>query len=513
MPALGTLQISKILVVRLILSIFLFLYLGNVLGSQSVYAQEQENGALCPPTSYRLVYFNGVGIFSRELTPLRSWESALATARLVDNEFEGGVVSAELAYNPTDGLNDLLEVFQQRADVADPSGTLRRIIPLMWAVLIPDVSAIRDLASVSATQQSEALMEFGEALSRDVAPADQSNSFARSQFQAAQSLSGAEDVVSTQSALVKSLLATDQRVILVGHSQGNLFLSRVFDNLSDNAGRNIRVLHVAPANPFSDLRGQHVLVDNDFVINEILRGIVGDVALPTEELSPFPNSDDDKSNHGYLETYLDVDRPAREFTRLKILQLLGELERRPCRVTVRYEAVTTELENFWPQSFRPSLNSRISGLISLSLPPGSSGGRITFSTQINNGRDPRFYFTDTIPETADFSSDDGRGGISGSITFSGRQVSAYDMTLFYRYLEADRLQSGFFREGIYPTTYRLEFQSTPQITATSIGLLENKGIFTLRGLDVDYTNRLFSFERDVRADAFVRLDATMTVVD
>jgi hypothetical protein len=95
-------------------------------------------------------------------------------------------------------------------------------------------------------------------------------------------------------------------MVLVAHSQGNLFVNSAVDALkAARPDANAQVVHVAPASP--TLRGDYVLADIDLVINGLrLSGInsVPDVniTLPVSKIDP--------SGHSFEPTYLDKARAA-----------------------------------------------------------------------------------------------------------------------------------------------------------------------------------------------------------
>lgn len=106
----------------------------------------------------------------------------------------------------------------------------------------------------------------------------------------------------------------NKRIVLIAHSQGNLFLNKSYDHIVEKINKdNISALHVAPAS--RTIRGKHILSDNDAVISS-LRYVYGDNSVPENNISiPFhmgiPFTDDwktgDFSGHKLLSTYLNKD--------------------------------------------------------------------------------------------------------------------------------------------------------------------------------------------------------------
>jgi hypothetical protein len=82
-------------------------------------------------------------------------------------------------------------------------------------------------------------------------------------------------------------------LILVGHSQGNLFLNAAYDSVqSANPETSVKAIHIGPASP--TLRGSYVLADIDLVINALRFQGVNSVPVANLEI---PFSRDDASGH------------------------------------------------------------------------------------------------------------------------------------------------------------------------------------------------------------------------
>ena len=96
------------------------------------------------------------------------------------------------------------------------------------------------------------------------------------------------------------------QLLLVAHSQGNLFVNSAYDALMRfKPEAKAQVVHVAPASP--TLRGDYVLADIDGVIN-LLR-VTGLNSVPSINVN-LPTSSADASGHGFEPTYLDKNRAA-----------------------------------------------------------------------------------------------------------------------------------------------------------------------------------------------------------
>ena len=111
------------------------------------------------------------------------------------------------------------------------------------------------------------------------------------------------------------------RMLLVAHSQGNLFVNSAYDALkAAKPGAHAQVVHVAPASP--TLRGEYVLADIDLVINALR--ISGLNSVPSVNIA-LPLSSADSSGHGFEPTYLDKTRATHGKTRSLIGQSLDVL--------------------------------------------------------------------------------------------------------------------------------------------------------------------------------------------
>lgn len=95
-------------------------------------------------------------------------------------------------------------------------------------------------------------------------------------------------------------------LLLVAHSQGNLFVNSAVDALqAAKPDAQVQVVHVAPASP--TLRGDYVLADIDLVINGLR--LTGLNSVPDTNIN-LPLSKIDPTGHSFEPTYLDKARAA-----------------------------------------------------------------------------------------------------------------------------------------------------------------------------------------------------------
>lgn len=113
-----------------------------------------------------------------------------------------------------------------------------------------------------------------------------------------------------------------QKLMLVAHSQGNLFANQAYDYISGIVGTgSVGVVQIAPAS--STLRGEYLLADIDQIINS-LRAL-GLASVPYSNIL-LPISTNDFSGHMLAETYLDANRPARAKVHSMISDAMQQLQ-------------------------------------------------------------------------------------------------------------------------------------------------------------------------------------------
>jgi hypothetical protein len=122
-------------------------------------------------------------------------------------------------------------------------------------------------------------------------------------------------------AKLKAYASDDFTMVLIAHSQGNLFLNTAYDGIrSSHPQIAAKVVHVAPASP--TLRGDYVLADIDLVINGLrLQGVT---SVPAANIG-LPYSGADASGHMLVATYLDASRNGLERVKAMIKTALSSL--------------------------------------------------------------------------------------------------------------------------------------------------------------------------------------------
>ncbi len=281
---------------------------------------------LCLATGYTLGYFNGVGN--------TEFQAKAALAKLESmrgTKFNNEPVQYEVFYNHTGStagatlLQDLAETFMQRAAEIDASGELGNRWEFFWESLtfdkpltdkltgfIPNISRFfSQLYTDIATKTMAALSSL---LSNPPTEADYNEHNTR----------------------LDALAVQQQKLMLVAHSQGNLFMNHAYDHISPKVGEaSVKAVHVAPASP--TLRGDYLLADIDLVINSLR--IQGAGSVPPINII-LPVSVSDLSGHGLVETYLDPTRAARNLVDTMITTAMQALASPPTSGTPGAFSVT-----------------------------------------------------------------------------------------------------------------------------------------------------------------------------
>jgi hypothetical protein len=274
----------------------------------SVYPQEVSPEELCAPQGgYVVGFFNGVW---------NTEDDAAASLVVLQNRLGFGTfyrntdepIDYELFYNQTDregipGLDDLAEVFQQRALELD--GALENRWEIFWEALAGASSEESFLESISRRigRLVPATANLLSALYTDIV----SKSVAGWSFLLTNPPT--EEDLRIQRTRIESLAVERKKLLLIAHSQGNLFVNQAYDTalaVENFDARSIGVVHIAPASP--TLRGNHVLADLDLVINGLRAFGLSTVPDITVSLPAIHLVEDDPTGHTLVATYLNLRR-------------------------------------------------------------------------------------------------------------------------------------------------------------------------------------------------------------
>lgn len=292
-------------------------------GAQAAGASPRAASSGCeggPPVT--VLYINGIATDGEGARDSGSALRRFVLSRIGDPRQAGDVEFGAL-HNPTAGIVlDVVEVLDQKLEelvdagiltakqVADfgaelagavlkVAGTPTRAVARLVATL--PIGFVRDAARKVdgvAEQVPELFVAMQKELSRQVARAVES-------FTDRIVTSSETRAVQRRMAdRVRDAAAGGRRVVLVGHSQGNLFANAVVEELADEA-LDLQVVHVAP--PMRERHGPYVLVDSDLVIAAVAAGLSGIANRP-----PAPNAHVPPNglNHGFTDVYLAEPDPA-----------------------------------------------------------------------------------------------------------------------------------------------------------------------------------------------------------
>jgi hypothetical protein len=256
-------------------------------------AQDHGTGSLCG--AYRIVHINGI-----KTTQAEALLNADFLQQTYGTRFRASQLSYHLAYNPKGGLlPDLAQVLAQK-QAEFPGATIIQ----MLRYLLAGVGGTLPSALVNQLATYWAGWVNGNGASY--------NSYSDTTL---------ADLVET----VRAHTLPDRRVLIVPHSQGNLYANRVVEIITSQAGhgwsgpvpeKSVGLVGVAtPAAYVAGQRQSHkfyLTSSNDLIINGLRNG-APPLTGPQTVLPPnidIALSADDPSGHGFRETYLGTDAGA-----------------------------------------------------------------------------------------------------------------------------------------------------------------------------------------------------------
>ena len=257
------------------------------------------------PKGYVVGFFNGINTHEEQ-----AYASLMEIKQLMGREnivepydpfnnlkyswYNGEIVDYETFYNQTEGwFKDILEVFEQRANEVDLTGDLASRTDLLWD-LIDGAGTLWDALSETDPRAfilREAL-EFSilEVYHKHITqPLDANYT----------------DHINQLTAYIDA----GQKLLLIAHSQGNLFANRAFEHIlnnypityrcTDKSCDSVKIIHVAPAS--QNLYGPpyYVLSRNDRVIRPLLNTPEWNVDITTGFV--------DLLGHNFIKEYLYKD--------------------------------------------------------------------------------------------------------------------------------------------------------------------------------------------------------------
>lgn len=269
---------------------------------------------LCVDHGYTVGFFNGVW---------NAHDDALdglgKLSAVVGVEYKDKPLKFQLFYNQTgsthgaSGLEDLLEVFEQRAADLDAHNNLSKHLELFWDSLFADMDTAPLWQALYERFQAVAMMredirtayvtEFIDVIAKIL-----SDPPTQIDYQ-------------THATALDALMTKGQMLLLVAHSQGNLFMNQAYDHVRNRYGADaVQAVHIAPAS--ITLSGAYTLSSNDIVINGLR--LTGWNSVPDNNLT-IPLSLKDISGHELIATYLDSRRSGRADISAKLNEALATL--------------------------------------------------------------------------------------------------------------------------------------------------------------------------------------------
>jgi len=283
----------------------------------SLSIQAQSTGsAVCNVAGYTEGFFNGVWNTSR-----RAADSAKALSAAGPTVYKGKAVSSLLFYNQTQCQNnrpcleDLAEVFVQRARVLDPSGTLASRYEYFWESIGDGnpslfqrlVQQFPQMLAIEATEAQDLASEMGTQLL----------------YLATQPPTAAD--TARHEAMLDQLAKNGEMLLLVGHSQGTLFSYHGIHYITPKLGEgSVQGIYIAPAIYQAQLEGFPYFLSNTDVVINLLRQRVGAGSVPDPNLV-LPISLNDLTGHTLVGTYLDKSRDGYKKISQQIETSLSEL--------------------------------------------------------------------------------------------------------------------------------------------------------------------------------------------
>jgi hypothetical protein len=251
---------------------------------------------------YTVAFFNGVNNSQLEaLTTLNQLQQSIheATGK-VDDTFSSEDVAYQLYYNSTGStvkstwFQDLAETFIQRQNEIDPTGYFSaNHLYMMWEGIngggsnnylsyANRAAGFGDfLDTITSSIVTQAVSNLGALLYNPPTAAD----------------------YSTQNAQLDAVASNGRKMLLIAHSQGNLFVNHGYDYIQPKVGSTrVKVVHVAPASP--TLRGQWILSSNDLIINGV-RTLGGPGSVVDNNIT-IAGTLSEPTGHSMGPTYLDT---------------------------------------------------------------------------------------------------------------------------------------------------------------------------------------------------------------
>lgn len=331
--------------------------------------------SICDNRGFLLGFFNGVW---NEPTQDGAYGGLFELELVAGETYNGERITGQLFYNSTGSTvgatwwQDLAETFIQRANEVDASGELSHHFEYLWDVLSGGGSFWDRIVDFfpAAGDLFDSLYEYfmtnvtAEIVSWFSDPPTDIN-------------------YAEHNALLDEYALRGQKMLLVAHSQGNLFVNHAYDYISPKVNLDsVKVVHIAPASP--TLRGDYVLADIDVVINGLR--VFGLSSVPDINLN-LPFSSDDASGHTLVGTYLDKTRDGYGRVSSMMFSALAALVTPPATVSPGFFTVSLTWDGLGDMDLH--LYEPDGGHVFYAAPEGVTG---TLDVDNRVGEGPEHYF-------------------------------------------------------------------------------------------------------------------------
>lgn len=292
--------------------------------SPLVTAQEQS----CGGEITNIYMGNGVGVSRAGARASRNALQAAYAAQLAANNPEERFIFG-VAYNPTRGVEeDVREVFIQRNPdpryAALTSGQLMALAQMSRAKLAETKADMERLIAERTTVDSFIAAVWGDGDVDVAAEAAAALQQTLTELERFTSLVGTNE---SQSQLYRNNLLAGQRVIVVAHSQGNLFANQNVSNvIAENGDWSASIGIVGVATPANETvnGGAYVTAHDDAIIDG-LRNTHNVLASNIENDIGIFDDPRDLSNHYFVQSYMDTRLPSRANIDGQLLGFIGSL--------------------------------------------------------------------------------------------------------------------------------------------------------------------------------------------
>ncbi|WP_428423116.1 hypothetical protein [Methylibium sp.] len=248
---------------------------------QSLFSAFGQTGStdICQPAGYMIAYINGIN------SPLSaSGEVIIALNAKYSNKYKNQQLNFRRIQNPSVNIFlDTLEVFKQKA-LEDPRFDGK--FEIFWALMNGATSVLAEFLVANPLIQP-AIDDLRARIIKRVSE------------KIRDSINAPLPVTTEMVGKIKNLLTERWKVVLVAHSQGNLFANSVYAEIKPTlSSDSLRPVHVAPAT--AQVVGPYTLSSNDLIIGRLRQ--LTSVVAPNVELPYIPLHD--PTGHFFVETYL-----------------------------------------------------------------------------------------------------------------------------------------------------------------------------------------------------------------